>query len=95
MFLLEIRLVDFLPKLDVSVECSPHEVGLADIGMSVANDPRLLLLLEFVDHSLAASVESFDVLVENWEVVLDYLGMLVLCIEDQSHDEVDAFTDTG
>lgn len=76
------------------MKSSLNQVCLFIFGVAITDYSRLLLFAKLVNNPFAAGVEAFCIFAEEREVILDDPRMLVLCVEDERHDEIDAFSHT-
>jgi hypothetical protein len=60
--------------------------------VAIEDTARFFLFFVFVDDSLAASVELLHILVEDWKIVEDDSGVLVLSVVDEGENEEDALS---
>lgn len=64
LLILEFKLIELFPKLDVGMESGLYKVCLFTLVVAIADYARLLLLSELVDDPLATSIEAFCIFAE-------------------------------
>ena len=76
------------PSLDVGRERGSNYLCFFLLFMAIEYGAWFLFFAELVQHSLKDVLKFERILVKGGQVVLDYFGVLIFCVEDQAHYQI-------